>query len=148
MQALAGAFLLLAGVYQVVASFLAWPAVREAALRAIQAQRLAPNQEQQVATVGAAVGVGVGIAIGALLLLLGVLSLARRSNWVFYADLVVFGATSAGVVTGVVGLLAGNGSGALFQVVVGALAAALFIWMLSARIDVGPWACRKAPLRP
>ena len=60
----------------------------------------------------------------------------------------VFGATSAGVVTGVVGLLAGNGSGALFQVVVGALAAALFIWMLSARIDVGPWACRKAPLRP
>ena len=138
MQALAGAFLLLAGVYQVVASFLAWPAVREAALRAIQAQRLAPNQEQQVATVGAAVGVGVGIAIGALLLLLGVLSLARRSNWVFYADLV----------TGVVGLLAGNGSGALFQVVVGALAAALFIWMLSARIDVGPWACRKAPLRP
>ena len=45
-------------------------------------------------------------------------------------------------------LLAGNGSGALFQVVVGALAAALFIWMLSARIDVGPWACRKAPLRP
>jgi hypothetical protein len=148
MQALAGSFLLLAGVYQVVASFLAWPLIQEAALRSIQSRHLAPQQEQQVAALGAGVGVAVGVAVGGVLLLLGILSLARRQAWVFYADLVVFAAASGGVVTGIAGLMAGEGPGAFFQLLVGLVAAALFIWMLSARIDVGPWACRKAPTRP
>jgi len=148
MQALAGAFLLLAGGYQVVATVVAWPAVKEAALRAIQAQRLPAAQEQQATTLAADFGIAIGIAVGAVLLLLGVLSLARRSSWVFYADLVVFGVSAAGVVTGIVGLVSGERTAALFQLLVGTVAAALFIWMLSAVIDTGPWACRKAAVRP
>jgi hypothetical protein len=148
MQALAGAFLLLAGAYQAVISIVAWPVIKEAAQRAILGQRLAPGQEQQIVTMGAFVGVGVGVGIGVVLLLLGILSLARRSPWVFYADLVVFGFSAIGVVTGVAGLRAGEGPAAFFQLVAGALAAALFIWMLSVSIDIGPWACRKVPLRP
>ena len=148
MQGLAGAFLLLAGAYQAVLSVVAWPVVKEAAQRAVQGQRLPPGQAQQIVTIGASVGVGVGIGIGVVLLLLGILSLARRSPWVFYADLVVFGFSAIGVVTGVAGLLAGEGPGAFLQLVVGGLAAALFIWMLSASIDIGPWACRKVPVQP
>jgi len=148
MQALAGAFLLLAGAYQVVATLFAWPAVKEAALRAIQLQRLPAAQEQEAAALAADFGVAIGLLAGAVLLLLGVLSLARRWAWIFYADLVVLAISAAAVVTGIVGLVRGEGIAALFQLLVGAVAAALFIWMLSAGIDVGPWACRKAAVRP
>jgi magnesium-transporting ATPase (P-type) len=151
MRVLTGAFLLLAGILGVVLPTLTRSYVQQATIESIHRQSpgLTPLELHRVVAFSVSVGIGIAVALGLVYVLLGVLTLAWRASWLFYADLVVLALMSVGVVTTIVGFVRGNAGPPGFAVpnlVLSLAALALFAWLLRALIRVGPWACLKVPL--
>jgi hypothetical protein len=150
-QLLAGAFLLLAGLLEVVLATLTRDSVRQATAAAVQQQNsgLSAEEVRRVVDFSVDVGIGAAIAVGVVYLVLGVLTLARRPPWLFYADLVVFGLMSLEIPITLAGVGRGSAGPAAFVVpnlVIAVLALCLFAWMLVVRFRVGPWACLKTAI--
>jgi len=146
MQLLAGAYLLLAGLFEIVLATLSHDFVFRSTLAAVERQSrgLSPEEIRRVVETSVAVGVGAALAVALVYLVLGLLTLAMRPAWLFYADLVVLGLVSLGVPVAIAGLVGGTAGPPAFLVpnlFLSLLALALFAWMLLVRLRVGPWAC-------
>jgi hypothetical protein len=148
MQLLAGAYLLLAGLFEVVLATLSHDFVFRSTLAAVERQSrgLTPEEIRRVVETSVAIGIGAAVVVALVYIVLGLLTLATRPIWLFNADLVVLGLVSLGVPLTIAGLLGGTAGPPAFLVpnlLLSLLALALFGWMLLVRIRVGPWACLK-----
>jgi hypothetical protein len=147
-QLLAGAYLLLAGLFELVLATLSHDYVRQSTMAAVQRQsaNLSPEELRRIVEASVSVGVGAAAVVAVVYIVLGLLTLVLRPPWLFYADLVVLGLVALGVPLAAAELLGGNpGPPAFFvpNLILSLLSLALFAWMLLLRVRVGPWACRK-----
>ena len=147
LQLLGGAYLLFAGLFELVLATLSQQSVRLSTLAAVRGAgaSLAPPDLARIVDLSVGLGVAVAIAMSLVYVLLGLLTVAIRPPWLFYADLAVLGLVGLGVPVILAGLASGSAGPPGFWVpnlVLSLLALGLFAWFLYARLQVGPWACR------
>jgi hypothetical protein len=152
MQLLAGGYLVAAGLLTVILTFIAEPYVRQATQKALlQSQRnqaLTADQLKQIVDFSVALGFALSVVVGLVLVVFGFMTLFRRSSWLFYADLVIFGLGALGVFTGLFALTNGSSEPlglAIPNILLSAIDLALFIWMLVTRLQGAVWGARKVP---
>ena len=149
LQLLVGAYLLLAGLFELVLATLSNGYVRRSTLAAIgpHAAGLSPAAVQRIVDASVGIGVAAAILMALVYVVLGVLTVATRPPWLFYADLLVLGLVALGLPLGVAGLVRGDAGPPAFlapTLLLAVLSLALFAWMLVERLRTGgPWACRK-----
>jgi hypothetical protein len=152
MQLLAGGYLVVAGLLTIIITFFEVPYVRQQTAKILtqsqQNQGLTPDQLKQIVDFSVNIGLGISVVIGLIFVAFGVMTLLRRWNWLFYADLVIFGLGGLGVFTGLFGLARGTSGPpglAIPSLVLSAVELGLFIWMLVTRIRGSVWGARKVP---
>jgi len=152
LQLLAGGYLLLAGLFELVLATLSHDYVRRSTLAAVQSQEggMSAVQLRQVVELSVGIGVGVAIAVALVYVVLGLLTVAMRPPWLFYADMVVLVLVALGVPVAVAGLLSGDAGPPAFLVpnlLLSVLALLLAVWMVAVLVRVGTWACRRTENR-
>jgi hypothetical protein len=150
MQVLAGAYLLVAGVLTGILSIFAMSYVRQATRQALQQQTtgMTPDQLRSIVDLSVNLGVALAIGFGIVYIVLGLLTLFRSANWIFYADLVVLGLSGLGVFSNLFTAARGSAGPLAFLIpnlVLSAAALALFVWLLVTRLRGSVWAGRKIP---
>ncbi|HSP20343.1 MAG TPA: hypothetical protein VLQ79_12555 [Myxococcaceae bacterium] len=150
MQLVVGGYLLVAGLLTVLLSFFAESYVRQATARSIrdQSPALTAEQVKSILDFALLLGVAIAVLVGLILVTFGIMTLLRRWDWLFYADLVVLGLGGRGVFTGIFGLARG-GAGpvglAIPNLVLSAGELALFLWLLVSRLQGSIWGARRVP---
>lgn len=141
----------IAGAVSILTPFLFGQALKDAALKQVVKQNpsLPPDTQQAAVQLGFTIALVFAIVFGLVYLALAALSIFRRITWVFYANLVLLGLSSIGVVSNLVALSGSDNASPTAATGVGLLlstaALVLFVWMLIARIRRGVWACRSTP---
>jgi hypothetical protein len=148
-----GAFFVFQAVLSLALLLAQRSALRDVMLRQMQRQLEAQPNPPDAQVVNQLLDVAFGLTIGFAILIstvttiLGVLTLLRRWAWLFYTDLVLLGIGMLGILNAFSSLAQGYPPslvvpGALFALV----SAALFAWLLYARIRHGVWGARRQPI--